>query len=99
MKFSMKFIFKSFGVKFICLMYILPFLLLADDLREDDFQEFTFDDSLLFGGYGDNYISRFNSAAEEIPGQYQVDIYINNTYLNSQIIDFYISDSKKYFLA
>ncbi|WP_415775671.1 fimbria/pilus outer membrane usher protein [Shewanella oncorhynchi] len=97
MKFSMKFIFKSFGVKFICLMYILPFLLLADDLREDDFQEFTFDDSLLFGGYGDNYISRFNSAAEEIPGQYQVDIYINNTYLNSQIIDFYISDSKKIF--
>ncbi|MGI2203783.1 FimD/PapC N-terminal domain-containing protein [Shewanella oncorhynchi] len=56
---------------------------MSSSLRADDLQDFTFDDSLLLGGgYGDSYLSRFNSIAETIPGQYQVDIYINGTYLN-----------------
>ncbi|WP_338726329.1 FimD/PapC N-terminal domain-containing protein [Shewanella baltica] len=69
----------------------------ADELLED-FQDYTFDDSLLFGGgYGDNYLSRFNSKSDIIPGQYQVDIYINNTYFKRQVIDFVDSGSDKIF--
>ncbi|MGI2058898.1 fimbria/pilus outer membrane usher protein [Shewanella baltica] len=69
----------------------------ADELRED-LQDYTFDDSLLFGsGYGENFLSRFNSTSDIIPGQYQVDIYINNTYFKRQVIDFVDNGSDKIF--
>lgn len=68
---------------------------MSSSLMADDLQDFTFDDSLLLGGgYGDSYLSRFNSTAETIPGQYQVDIYINGTYLNREIINFIKVDSQ-----
>ncbi|MGL4748771.1 MAG: FimD/PapC N-terminal domain-containing protein, partial [Shewanella sp.] len=73
---------------FCCNFSVAP-LLIADELKEDDFQEFTFDDSLLFGGgYGDSYLARFNSVGQATPGKYQVDIYINSTRVSRQIVDF-----------
>ncbi|WP_254053165.1 fimbria/pilus outer membrane usher protein [Shewanella sp. WE21] len=61
----------------------------ADELEENEVEEYTFDNSLLFGsGYGNGYIDRFNSITNITPGQYQVDIYVNGTYLDRRVIDF-----------
>ncbi|WP_243729904.1 fimbria/pilus outer membrane usher protein [Shewanella decolorationis] len=73
---------------FYCNFGVAP-LLIADELKEDDFQEFTFDDSLLLGGgYGESYLARFNTVGQATPGKYQVDIYINGTRVSRQIVDF-----------
>lgn len=73
---------------FYCNFGVAP-LLIADELKEDDFQEFTFDDSLLWGGgYGESYLARFNTVGQATPGKYQVDIYINGTRVSRQIVDF-----------
>ncbi|GGM90382.1 usher CupA3 [Shewanella xiamenensis] len=73
---------------FYCNFGVAP-LLIADELKEDDFQEFTFDDSLLLGGgYGESYLARFNTVGQATPGKYQVDIYINGIRVSRQIVDF-----------
>lgn len=74
--------------------------LMADELLDDNqvLQEFTFDDNLLFGGgYGDNYLSRFNNSLSVLPGKYQADIYINGSFFSRKTIDFKLNDAKKIF--
>ncbi|PHY61765.1 fimbrial biogenesis outer membrane usher protein [Shewanella sp. LC6] len=80
---------------FYCNFGVAP-LLIADELKEDDFQEFTFDDSLLFGGgYGDSYLARFNTVGQATPGKYQVDIYINGIRISRQVVDFISEDENE----
>lgn len=100
MKDSILLKYKSFGVFLIALVTIVTPLVVADELSEgnDESQEFIFDDSLLFGGgYGENYLARFNTVEKILPGRYQIDIYLNNERLNRQIIKFVAEDSKRVF--
>lgn len=97
---------KSAINKFLCVFVFLTNIilcfsssLLANELLDDNqtLQEFIFDDNFLFGGYGGDYISRFNNTSSVLPGKYQVDIYVNGSFLNRKTIDFKLSDAEKIF--
>nr|WP_228723077.1 fimbria/pilus outer membrane usher protein [Limnobaculum xujianqingii] len=63
------------------------------DVNDD---EYSFDESLLKGSnLAIPDISRFNKVESIIPGQYQVDIYLNNVFVGSNNVTFVSSDSNK----
>lgn len=74
---------------------LLPLLLLSAPLYADD-MEYTFDEALLLGpGYNSDYLQRLANGPDILPGQYQVDLFINGRFVSRELLQFIeLSDNK-----
>ncbi|WP_248278700.1 fimbria/pilus outer membrane usher protein [Shewanella sp. DNRA4] len=65
-----------------------PILLLSAPIYADD-MEYAFDESLLLGpGYNSDYLQQLVNGPDILPGQYQVDLFINGRFVSRELLRF-----------
>lgn len=71
-------------IKFrLLLMFLLSAPLYADDM------EYSFDETLLLGqGYNSDYLQQLVDGPDILPGQYQVDLFLNGRFISRELLHF-----------